>query len=417
MSRLLTNIVNHNDLFGRVLIANLETDDVEFYKFIRYGDIMAGSSFNQSKMSEGTLELVFKDEDLYFDLLNKVQTSPVLIEVFIHDDYDNLTADQYNKFYFFDILSYTDNIADNSKERKLTFGLFSTTIEKNTIGEHTAQYDFADLPVDPDSGQKIIPSDYNKININYEIDFIVFNLLSYAVFHPSDRNKGDFHVADNDRRMRGLGTLTAVDSFGEGQAIVRLLEPKQSIFSLREKANNFTYENGENRTQMIEIKYNLATLKLDFYLIINETIEIEKQDTRDNYTFFHKEIDFKEDVVDVLVESGGADDKFVRKKKPCPPNLWKAYESIESGTVDEDGGLDAMNGSADATMTGKDPIDTTELDIDFTTREYFKTLHAGQLITLSGFGVMVDGVYRVDQISCVVEQTYLSYAIDKMTKL
>lgn len=49
--------------------------------------------------------------------------------------------------------------------------------------------------------------------------------------------------------------------------------------------------------------------------------------------------------------------------------------------------------------------------------KYFDTLDAHTIIEVKNFGEFYDGQYRVDKISCVVEQTYLSFSLENITKI
>lgn len=411
--RTLKNFINHADDFGRVLY--MVGDDVEIYKPIKYGDLTAGGSFNFTKKSEGVLELTFANEEYFLELVNFMQLNACVIEVFIYENYDSLLSNEYNKFYFFDYFNFTNDIENNTEERRLKFSSFTEIIEKKTIVEHNIEYDFSTFPIDPGTGDAVIPNDFNLFKYYGTIDGLTFEIMIDNIFSPVNRLKGGEHVADPNRAMKGFGevVLNSTDSL----VFVDILEPKKSVFEIRSKANDFIKSNGELKVQVIEIKYNQTTKKLDFYFFQNPNINITQDFSQDNYTFFKKEIDFSDDINDVLVESSTPDDKYYRGFQAPPANLWKSYETIESGNVDEGGSTSQMQTTAESIITKRSAIDLTELDIDFTNYDYFKNLHAGQVITLSGYGELVDGNYIVEQISCIINETHLSFAIDKMEKL
>lgn len=412
-NRVLKNKVKSNDLFGRLLYMNGSDLEIAFY--IQYGDLKTGSSFNFTKDSGGNLELQFANDTLYLELLDFVQLNACVFEVFIYSNFDDLSNTEFNKFYFFDFFNFTNDIENNKRERILRFGTFSENIEDKAIVEHNIEYDFSTFPIDPGTGDPVIPNDFNLFKYYGTIDGLTFEIMIDNIFSPVNRLKGGEHVADPNRAMKGFGevVLNSTDSL----VFVDILEPKKSVFEIRSKANDFIKSNGELKVQVIEIKYNQTTKKLDFYFFQNPNINITQDFSQDNYTFFKKEIDFSDDINDVLVESGTPDDKYYRGFQSPPSNLWKSYETIESGNVDEGGSTSQMQTTAESIITKRSAIDLTELDIDFTNYDYFKNLHAGQVITLSGYGELVDGNYIVDQISCIINETYLSFAIDKMEKL
>ena len=48
---------------------------------------------------------------------------------------------------------------------------------------------------------------------------------------------------------------------------------------------------------------------------------------------------------------------------------------------------------------------------------YFDSIDTHTIINVKNFGEIFDGEYRIDKISCVVEQTYLSYSLETITKI
>lgn len=411
--RTLKNFINHADDFGRILY--MVGNDLEIYKPIKYGDLTPGSNFNFTKNSEGVLELIFANEEYFLELVNFMQLNACVVEVFIYENYDTLLSTEYNKFYFFDYFNFTNDVENNTEERILKFKTFTEEIERKTIIEHNVEYDFETFPIDPDTLEPVIPNDFNLFSFNGTITSLMSEIFNDNIFTPVNRLKGEAHTPDPNRAMKGVGVIALNTS--DSITNISLLEPKKSVLEIRSKANDFLKNNGELKVQVIEIKYNQTTKKLDFYFLQNPDINITQDFSQDNYTFFKKEIDFSDDINDVLVESSSNDNIYYRGFQSPPSNLWKSYETIESGNVDETNSTSQMQTTAESIITKRSAIDLTELDIDFTNYEFFKNLHAGQVITLSGYGEFVDGDYIVDQISCIINETHLSFAIDKMEKL
>lgn len=414
-NRVLLNFISQEDFFGRILYVD-GANNVEEFMLIKYNDLLSGGSYNFDYLGNGELDLNWKDPIKYQMLLEFMQGQPCVLEVFIYEDYNNLTSTQFNKFYFFDYYLFEDNPEENKKTRKFKFHSFATAIESKSMAEHSVGYYFPSIPVDSD-GNKVLPDDYNKVLFNSSgFNNFINSIYDKNLFNPVKREKGDIQTPDSDRKIQGFGNVTITSPINNGKPIY-ILEDKQDLLSLRTLALNYLISLGELRIDIPEIKYDQLTKKLNIEFIYNENINLENGLVKDNYTSFKREVDYSVDVSNSLFESTGDDNFDATQQEPKKPWAWKMNESIGSGSVEEGESGSALQVPTDSDLIENEPNDSSQITIDFKDKLYFKDIHAGQIVNLSGYGNLVDGQYRITEISCVIEPTYLSYGIDKMERI
>lgn len=411
--RVLKNFFNPSDFFGRVL--KVSGDDVVEHTIIRFGDISPGDSYNMNNKGEGTLTLNFANEDLFWELVNLQKTTPICIERFEYKNYLSLGSNEFNLFYFPSKHDYIDNVEANTKTRKITFQTHTSLYEANTISEHNNEYDFETLPLDPNTQQPIIPNDYNMFSWTSTIEGLISELWQDNVINPVNRLKAEAHVLDATRKPKGFGTFTPAPSLAQGN--IEILVNKQSILKIRDDAYNTLKGRGELQRHIPMIKYNSSTLKLDFYFISTDDYIINKGDSLDTYTYFSQSEDFTNDLIDILVESNQADNLYDREVVEVKPYEWKLKEGITSGEVDENGTNSTFDDTAISYAKQQDVIKATNLSIDFREANFFKDIRPAQIITITGYDDLVNGNYIVNQLSAIINNTYVSYNIDDMEEV
>lgn len=415
-NRILLNFINSEDFFGRILYVD-ENDLVQEHMLIKYSDLIPGGSYNFDLVGNGELILNFKNESLYIQLSEFMQQNACVMEVFIYKDYKNLQGGEFNKFYFFDYLLFENDIEENTKTRTFKFHTFTTAIESKTIIEHNVGYDFNSIPVDSD-GNKIMPENYNKFEWDSDFESMIVFLYDKNLFDPVKKTKGDFHVTiAPERKLRGFGTLGFNVSLTNAPIII--LENKQSLLDIRQLAHFFIKDN-DPRMHIPEIKYDQSSKKLDITFNFTDIINLQNGLVKDNYTYFKNEVDFSDKLATILVESDAKDDnKFYNNPTPLIPNVWKGIEDISSGPIDKSNvhQTEPLHTIGVSELNKREIINTTSIGIDFKDKEFFKDLNAGQLIEMTDYGSLIDGQYRIEKISCVINETYLSFEIDEMERI
>ncbi len=418
-NRVLTNVIDPEGLLGRFMIYD-GTNVVE-YKVVRNKEFKAGLTFNELDNSDGVMIMPFTHLSLFDEIIALALEVPVLFEVYIYNQNEIIESGKYNKFYYFDMVNYLNNPLDNELTLEMTFKKFSGIFETNTIAEHTIEYDFNTLPVD-DQGAKILPDDYNIVSYkNVSIVQAMTNLwnmnIGSDISIPVNRCKGDFHINDIDRKVLGIGTLNFVgDIVSE---TITYTSEKKSILEIREGFAGILRGRDIFEKFVLNTKYNETTQLLDFYFVQNDTIIIDNatQTIKDNFTRLEKEIIISTDLVDILVESTGNDNFSYHDYIGAKPNQWKKLEGLGSASIEEGGTALDMKDNATDIAGNNDITDNTNLEIFFKEKAYFKDIHAGQIVEISNFGDVVDGVYLIKQISAVYEDSYISYAIDVMERI
>lgn len=411
-NRVLKNNVTSDKLFGRFLYVS--GDDLIHHSFIRYGDLKDGSFYNLREDGTGIAELLVNGEDTYNTWVDLLVNNMAVLEVFIYDNYDTLGVDEYNEFYFLKGYTAESNPGENDETFKIQLGSFGETFFNTTIVEHTKEYDFASIPVDAESGEKILPDDYNKIAFNdVTIQSVIDRVLNDNLFDCVNRCKGDIHVAEPTRNIKHI-VLADIDPTTLGN-ITSCVE-KQSLLKLLDHYKNTFRGRGINDWFIFKLKYDATNFVLKLHILLNPAINIVNGLVRDNYTFYKREVDVSTDAVNILVESGANDNNAFNNSYTPKPHAFKESESLVIGNLEEGETSTAFEDDALSEAGKKDITDKIELDIYFNEMSYFKDINNGQVINLSGYS-NVDGSYVIKQISCLITQTYLDYAIDDMEKL
>lgn len=411
-NRVLKNNISNNYLFGRIL--SVTSGQLTQHSFIRYGQIKSDSFFNLRSDSTGDCELIINGEELFNELIDVLSNNMAVLEIFIYDDYENLESNEYNEFYFYKGFSVENDPQKFETTFKIQLTSFASTFFSKTYVEHTKEYDFASIPVDVESGEKIMPDDYNKIVFNNEtIENILIRILNDNLFACVNRCKGDIHVSEPTRNIKHiilggvqttlLGNLTTCV---EKQSLLNLLEHYASSFKGR----------GINDRYIFKLKYDPILFVLKVYVIINPTINIVNGKVRDNYTFYKREVNVSTDSVNILVESGSNDNNALNNSYNPKPYAFKENESLVVGNLEEGETSLAFEDEALSEAGSKEITDNIELDIYFNNLDYFKDINNGQVVNLTGYN-NVNGDYIIKQISCIITQTYLDFAIDDMEKI
>lgn len=410
----LKNFFQPTDLFGRFLYSTNGIDIIE-YKVITFSDIKAGSNFNFKDDSTGTLNLDFTKENFYWEIYDLCTQYPVIFELFIYKKYTNLGTNEYNLFYFPTKNNFVDN--QNSGERSYVFQMSTVKqYEDNTFVEHNKEYDFDEVPVDPISGVKLMPNDFNKWRFTGQLSDAIFQMWDENWVNPVNRLKGAHHTTGDYRKFIGMGTFSVMPVT---QTPIDVLVEKQRLSQLRDFCYNISKGLGEYNRHILEIKYNETTLKLDFYFNYYPPLSIVHDQSADGYSYFSRANDVSNDIVDVLAESAKPDEwGYAHEEVNLKPYDWKRREGLISVPPTENElYATTFQNAAISHASEFEAIKETNLTIDFAEQDYFKDLKAGQIVTLSGFKQNINGQYQIRQISGVINDSNIGFSVDDMEEL
>lgn len=419
-------IIGPNIPFGRLLKYDELAGIVEEF-IIYYSDVVAGANYSMiSSVAEniafGELELSFNNATKFKRIAELVETTPLAIEVFIHEDYTNLEGLQFNKFYFIDYEYYENNMAELKREFKIKAIDFSGAIENETICEHNVEYDAFQTDAD---GNRIEPPNFNMIVFNTTQPYAIYeDMFQFNVNTPVDRNKGTRHNTEITRKPKGIGRLYNLFEFSNDG--LSYTSEKKTLFEIRREINQIL-KNQNDVQQLPNLELKLVGGELQIWLVAKDNIEIDNYINKDRIITQTREKDYRNSVEDALVESDKLDMVSAHKVR-TRANVWKQKETIESASPDAgteesphgDGSaayVAPLNTKCDEILGDGTPIDKAELEMNIKGESYFDSIDTHTIIDVKNFGDMFDGQYRIDKISCVVEQTYLSYSLETITKI
>lgn len=418
-------MITPNIPFGRLVKFDEALGIVDVFT-IYYADIRAGTNFTSiSSVAEtvgfGELELNFENSNKFKQVVDLIDISPLAIEVYIHDDYSNLDINQFNKWYFIDYDFYEKNTAKNKLDMKIKAIDFAGAIEDKTICEHNIEY--TSISTDAD-GNPIEPPNFNLIVYENTTSYFIYSdLFRFNIVLPINRNKGGTHITELSRKPKGIGDLMTNLNLGEFFAYT---SEKKSLFTIRRELNQIL-KNQQDIQNLPNLELKLEDGVFNVYLKINDEIMIDNFINQDRVITQSREKNNRNSIEDALVESDKVDLVSVHKVRERP-NMWKQKEALESASPNE-GTEEVENpptsplyreplaSKTDEVLGNGTPVDKAELEMNIKNAKYFDTLDAHTIIEVKNFGEFYDGQYRVDKISCVVEQTYLSFSLENITKI
>lgn len=410
--------------FGRVIFPN-DSGELEELHRLKYGDIVSGAEYTATSIvgesiEFGEIKLQYKNEDKYNQLLEALRVKPLAIEVFLYEN-EILEENQYNLFYFLEENSEENNFSQHERIKNIKGYAFEKAIEDNTVVEHTVEY--TTIKTD-DQGNPIEPKNFNKVSYSGKTGDIIYRVYQDNLISPVPRNKGKAHSGiDTTRKIKGFDYFEylASDIWGTNQDYLdekkTLLEMRRQLYQVEKRTNYF----------LPNIRLKIINNRFVIRYKFTNTIVIDREEESNKAIYFKKEESFSNSKNDVLVESDKVDFCFIRKTRDRP-NHWKIKEKIGTNSPDEGSDdnpilpctepyIAPLKRKADEELGNGTPKKTIEIEIDLSSYEYFKTIDPHQIIRVENYDNDYNGSYRVDKISAVVEQTYVSYSLEKLTKL
>lgn len=421
-NRVLKNVIEPEKAFGCFYYYDETLDEILKFREVKFKQFKAGTKYDLNEYGEGVLNLKFNDVNLFNELIEFSILKPLMFQIYLDDEINaNIGVRANGLFYFFTKVFFSHDPKENEFIREIDFLSFSSLFENGSIAEHTKEYDYDLLPVD-EQGNKIIPEDYNLVTFKSK----TFNEIVVRLWHdnliatPVNRIKGGFHDEDLTRRVKGVQNFQTTGVGPEG--LITYTSSKKSVLEIRKGIVGVLRGQGEYSLSTLEIKLTPKTgatdkIKLFTNFIFRDPIILENGIIKDNYTFISKEVNQENDLVDILIENNGADDLSYREKIGVKSFQWKTLEGLGSATVEEGGTASDLKDNAREIAGNNEIIDTTNLEIDFNEMEYFVDLLPGMVLEMIGYSGVINGKYLIKKMSCIFEQTHLSYAIDEIERI
>jgi hypothetical protein len=426
-------IHENTDLFCRARFFNVANDKVEDLVFINYGDLQAGSNYSLSSIfsdENSTCELDFLNEAKFNIIKKKLEVAPILIEVFENIDYEELGSSRFNPIYFVENVSVViekNNGNEDLKTLKLMGIAGPEVLLKTTIcNDNIAN---VKITVDAD-GNKVEPPNFNKIVFTEKtLKSILEELFKMNITSPNflSKGKGGATGLDSTRAPAGLSSVIFSD---EPSISIDLVSEKKDLFTIVKDLYNICRSKSDIEDYpYIYLGFDYASndgFKYDLIFYKNNAVVLDKIYNSDLIKFQETKYNFENSTNSAFAESDKLDYAFASKKR-ARPNFWKLKEKIESSSPNEgteekpiletdEKYIAPLNDKCDEVLSNGTPINETEIEMLFKNKKLFTELHPQQILELINFGDL-DGKFRIDKISAVVESTYTSYSLEKITKI
>lgn len=404
--RILKDYHDKDDIFGYILIYTKGdlNSIVKRYKTIYFGDIMEDSEYNLNWLGEGDCKVIFKNYDLFYEILNIVD--PIAIEIVNPENPDTSIRKNYNLFYFYTSFSDKFDYVENSGEKSISFKFFTEFIEKNIIVEHTKTYENIEVGETPDDFNKI---KFTKKKFHEIINDCIYNNL----LNPVTRNNGGTHSRSDNRGFYGINKYIFSETYRNLD--ISLLEDKKSLFDIKKMLYDILKDKEYAGIPIPHIEIKNGKFEVDFKNR-PEGIYIDKFD-KDVPSKYEINQSTEEIRYNILIEGSDPFQWFTQSQKFR--NDWIAKELLETQdtSTSENSGdaFDEMETKYFEVLPKNGFEDDSLINFLMSQHTFFNGVHPGQYIYIENQGIL-DGRWQILNLSVKVKNTYNEYSLDDLKR-
>lgn len=423
------------NIFGRII--GLDGDNLDLKKsfYILFEDLAEGSGFSMSSsiFEESECSLILKDRELVDRIIgsdNLTLAKPVIIELDIFG-FTNIPSNKFNPIYFLDAIDVKHQLDAFGRYREdytLIFRDFTAIVDQRTIADHNQ---------DKITQGKFHP---NEITVQNKQPYNTFirELYDMNVKNPVKKVKNTkVHSAkDATRKMSALGTMNYQSN--NLNYITLTWYEKKSLFDIKQQFLNSVNNQKFVGYPQTFLKINESTRKFDVYFRIENDIVIDyTYNSRQYPIYFGYTFDNADVYQHIVVESNKdpydedgkpdiSDTSIVQEVIDNVKYDWKKNEVRETESPNEDENI-AINSTQykyplsekARDIKGQQKLkDGIEIEMNFDDLLYFQDIQAGMKLVLKNFPQKeFNGRYFIQKITAVVEQTTISFSMDKLKKI
>lgn len=423
---------NENDIVFKVYTFNTRFENYSFSKISFIKDIFFRDIINSEMkinfFEPNELIVKLKNYELFEELLNIYNESGLVFERVIHKE-ANYQENKFNKIFFINKI----NFKSSEFNYEIT-GLDWKHFESKKIVNHNVFFNNLTLPVDED-GDKYFPEEFNKYRNNTQNQTnLIKDILKRSILEPFYNVKGndprEIYTATNGinlfSKFYWLNDIIVEDYGISNDKIYTFLKEKASVTGFKSDIYNFY---GINNFCVHRVESELSNDNLTLFYKKNNNIIIDNFYNEDKLIDFTFEIDDQNLVNESFSESSSDDFLGAQYSNNSLQNT-NSFQNIKIGrlgtgeplsvSIAEENNSDwfnFLNSKNEELINSNITKKSYSLEIEFRDKYFLKDFDVCDIIELVNFEEIINGRYLIKSISEIIEDNYITYAIEDMQKL
>ncbi|RPJ25955.1 MAG: hypothetical protein EHM25_02755 [Nitrosopumilales archaeon] len=293
-------------------------------------------------------------------------------------------------------------------------------VEARRICQHNVFYE--SIPINPETGDPELPDDFNKIKYNnVNVETMLIDLYSRNIGYKNSGADG-FPVVRNkgkDPSYLGIDTTREIPAYAymqcnsSGTIGYTTLLVKQSLLDIKKDLFNFTRSEDPGYIYNVELKIENGLLYVEYR--ISRTLTVDNYFNKDIPISASYDYDTEEYFNYIVVESSGDNFDYMPVKTYATGDL-TSFEMQEEMDND-DGFLEQLQTKGKSLSVEFAEKIISMFEMHFADREYLKDIKVCDIIELNNFSIEFNGRYQILKLSEIIENGYISYAIDEMEQI